>query len=292
MRFIRPLAITEDKLTSSTVAETVAEYDPLHAYAEGDFVRSGTRLYQSQQDANTGNALDQLAWWIDAMPTNRWAAFDNVNSTATTAEEIAFTIRPGELVDSLALLDVSASSVTIVAESTANGEVYNETYALSNIETEPDFWDWFFEPIKRSRVLIVRDIPAFGDLDITVTLAGEDQSLATFVMGSVWSLGDTVYGARVGITDYSRKENDDFGNQILVQRAYSKRGNFTIWCDNDDDIVSDNAQVLAEYRATNLVWIGSELFAATVIYGWAKTWEAEIAYPTKSIFTLEIEGLT
>jgi hypothetical protein len=79
---------------------------------------------------------------------------------------------------------------------------------------------------------------------------------------------------------------------VLVVRAFSKRGNFTVWTDNDDDVVSDNAQVLAQYRATNLVWIGSEKFAATVIYGWLKTWEGEIAYPTKSIFTLEIEGLT
>jgi hypothetical protein len=292
MRFIRPVPVTEARLISSTVPETVALYNAGTTYAKGALVRSGTRIYESQAASNTGHALTEPAWWIDAYPTNRWAAFDNVNSTATVASQITFTIRPGELLDSIALLDVSAASVSVVAVSDASGEVYNQTFVLSNVEVEPDFWDWFFEPIRRSRVLVVHDIPLMPDLQITVTLHGDDQSLATFAMGNAWTLGETIYGARVGINDFSRKETDDFGNQILVQRAYSKRGNFTVWCDNDGDVVSDNAQMLSDYRATNLVWIGSEKFNATVIYGWARTWEAEIAYPTKSMFTLEIEGLT
>lgn len=290
MWFIRPFPVTEANLISSSVPETVALYNPATTYGNKALARSGTRIYESQQAGNTGHALSDPAWWIDAYPTNRWAAFDDVNSTATTYSQITFTVRPGELIDSIALLGISATSVNISAVSTSAGPVYDQDFILSNVITESDFYVWFFEPIKRSRVLIVRDLPPLGDLDITVTLEGDAQSLATFVMGQAWMLGNASWGARIGINDYSRKENDDFGNQILVQRAYSKRGNFTVWCEND--MVDGNAEILAQYRATNLVWIGSEAFEATVIYGWAKTWEGEIAYPCASIFTLEIEGLT
>lgn len=290
MWFIRPVQVTAPILISSTVPETVAVYSTLTTYGLGDFARSGTRLYESQQAGNLNHPLSDPAWWVDALPTNRWAAFDDVNSTATTYSQITFTVRPGELIDSVALLDVSATSVHVFVEVPGGETVYDQTFTLSNVETESDFYVWFFEPIKRSKVLVVRDIPLVSGVDVTITLAGDNQSLATFVMGNSWMLGNATWGARVGINDYSRKENDDFGNQILVQRAYSKRGNFTVWCDSDT--VDANAEILAQYRATNLVWIGSERFEATVIYGWAKTWEIEIAYPCYSLVTLEVEGLT
>jgi hypothetical protein len=203
---------------------------------------------------------------------------------------MTFTVRPGELLNSLALLGVSAASVSIVAVSDAQGEVYNRTSQLSNVITEANFYTWFFAPIKRSTVLVVTDLPLLADLEITVTINGVNRSLATFVMGNVWTLGKTLYGARIGINDYSRKENDAFGNQILVARAYSKRGDFTVWC--EEDAFDANAEMLARYRATNLVWIGHERFESTVIFGWAKTWVGEIAGPGGSYFTLETEGLT
>ena len=290
MRFIRPVAVTEANLVSSSVPETLPEYDVAATYAQGDRVRSATQVYESLIDGNTGNALTVGTAWIKVGPTNRFAAFDDVNSTITTGEDITFTVRPGELIDSVALLDVSATSATVIATSDLRGEVYNRTFKLSTVKVEPSFWAWFFEPIKRSSVLVVTDIPLVADLTITISLQGQNQSLATFAMGTVWTLGETEMGARVGITDYSRKETSQFGDQILVERAYSKRGNFTVWC--TDGQADENAMMLAKYRAKNLVWIGSDKYASTVIYGWSKNWECEIAYPTKSIFSLELEGLT
>jgi hypothetical protein len=51
-------------------------------------------------------------------------------------------------------------------------------------------------------------------------------------------------------------------------------------------------RVLSEIRATPVAWIGSEDFSPTLIFGWARDWSEEIRYPTQSLLSLEIEGLT
>ena len=38
-------------------------------------------------------------------------------------------------------------------------------------------------------------------------------------------------GARVGIQDYSRKETSEFGETVLVQRAFAKKANFDLFID-------------------------------------------------------------
>lgn len=291
MKFIRPIAVTDTVLVSSTVPETLPEYDPAVTYVAGDRVRSAARVYESQQATNTGNALTELAWWVEVGPTNRWAMFDDVNSTATTGTtEISFTVRPGSIVNSLALMDVSAVNVSVVATSDSEGEVFNQTYSMVDDGGINDYYSWFFEAIDRKSVLIVSGIPPMNDLQVAVTISGEDLSLATFAIGAIREIGASVYGASVGIRDFSRKETDDFGSLVLVERSYSKSGNFTVWC--AAGMVDAIARSLAKYRATPLVWIGSDAYTSTVIFGFYKDWSLEIAYPTKSICTLEIEGLT
>lgn len=291
MRFIRPVPIDNDtKLIASSVTETVALYDPTKNYAENEEARIGHLIYKSAAANNLGHAPPNAAWWLGPKFSNRYAAFDGANSTRTVADEIAFTVKPGQLVDSLALLDVSATTVLVTATSPSLGEVYNKTFVLSNVVSDADFYAWFFEPIRRKKVVVAPDLPMVPDLEVSVTLEGGSQSLATFAIGNLWTMGDTTYGARIGIDDYSKYLDNGFGDEVLIQGAYSKRGNFTVFCDKQ--VADDTATILAEYRATNLVWIASEEFSSTVIFGYAKTWEAEIAYPTIWVYSLEVKGRT
>jgi hypothetical protein len=68
-RMIRPIAVTDAKLSSSTVPEeVVTEYSPSATYVIGDVrgVTAGTAqdVYQSLQAANTGNApASAPLWW-------------------------------------------------------------------------------------------------------------------------------------------------------------------------------------------------------------------------------------
>jgi hypothetical protein len=291
MQFIRPVSIDDDaKLIASSVPETAPLYNPATSYMADEEVRVGHLIYKSAAGNNVGHPVTDPAWWLGPKFSNRWAAFDGVNATKTVAEEVSFTVRPGQLIDSLALLDVSATAVTVVAVSAVQGEVYNKTFLLSNEVPESDFWVWFFEPIVRKKVLFVPDLPMMADLDVTVTLEGDNQSLATFSIGNLWTMGGTEYGAEIGIDDYSKYIDNGFGDETLIQGAYSKRGNFTVYCSKD--VADATADVLTEYRATNLVWIASKEFNSTVIFGYAKSWRAVISYPTIWVYSLEIKGRT
>ena len=55
-------------------------------------------------------------------------------------------------------------------------------------------------------------------------------------------------GASVGIVDYSRKEKNDFGDYILIQRSYSKRAKFSMAILNDQ--IDSVQELLVELRTT------------------------------------------
>jgi hypothetical protein len=293
MKMIRPIVIDETNLTSTNVPETIALYNPATTYALGALVRSTDhRIYESMAAGNVGKALSDLEWWLDIRPSNRWAMFDAVNSTKTEAlHEIEVTITPNDVINSVALMNLEAESVTITAVDVNDGVVYDRTFELVTLSGITDFYEWFFEPTVRKTGLVVTDIPPYFGLALTVTINGTSNvSVGTLVTGMWRQIGETTHGASIGITDFSRKETDGFGNFILVERAYSRRGSFTIYIPRDS--VDGVADLLAEYRAVPLVWMADEAYQSTVIFGPYKDWTIAIDFPTYSVASLEIMGLT
>jgi len=97
-------------------------------------------------------------------------------------------------------------------------------------------------------------------------------------------------GARVGIQDYSRKERTDFGDVVLVERAFAKRASFQLLL-RAAEVDSFN-DFLASVRATPCLWIGSQRYESTTVYGFYKSFDIVIAYFDYSDCELELEGLT
>lgn len=97
-------------------------------------------------------------------------------------------------------------------------------------------------------------------------------------------------GARIGIQDYSRKETNEYGDIVLVQRAFAKKANFTMMVDNR--LLDSTIEILSEVRAVPCVWIGVDEYSSTVIYGFYKDFEVVISYSNFSDCSIEIEGLT
>ena len=110
------------------------------------------------------------------------------------------------------------------------------------------------------------------------------------IIGLATNLGLTQYGAQVGIQDYSVKQRDDFGNYTVLERAFSKRGTFQVYV--PAGMVDQTQTLLSSYRATPIVYIGSELYTSTMIYGFYKEFTQEIQYKNYTLCTLDIEGLT
>jgi len=303
MKFIRPTAINDARLTSSTVPETdFAAWAAGTPYALGaKVIRTSThRIYERVIAGTTATApeLDAVNW-LNIGPTNRWAMFDAKMGTVTTAaNSLTVVLAPGR-VNSLALLGVDASqvSVTLVANSET---VYSASFDLDSGNSVGNWYEYFYEPIYQQTELVITDmldaalldIPAYGEGVLTVTLSrpGGTVACGMLVVGLVTTIGETQHGAQVSIRDYSRKEVDQFGNYDLDPRDYSKR--------ISAEVVVERAQVdnvvktVSRYRATNVVWIGSTEYGCLVAFGFMSDWRLVIENPARSKFSTEIEGMT
>jgi hypothetical protein len=307
---VDPLTITDAMLIDSgSPPETnVPENDypqwvggsPAVTYAEGDRVilLSTHKIYESLQDANTDNdPRTSPTWWIEVGPTNRWALFDNSVSTQTRqATNITYTIEPGIAINALAALNITnATELRIRMESSALGSpviVYDETIDLASFPIFADWYSFFFGTRQTPTQHIALDLPSYSDAIIQVELdGGADLAIGVLAFGQQARFGRGIrLGTRVGIQDYSRKETNEFGDTILVQRAFAKRANFDLFIDKAE--VDPLQNYLSSIRATPVLWIGSNAYESTTLFGFYKNFEILIAYPEHADCELEVEGLT
>lgn len=297
MRMLRPAPINAGTLTSN-VPETGTEYSAAAVYAKGDVAIATAadglkHRYESLVAGNVGKALTDTIKWLDLGATNRWAMFDNVNGTRTEAgagidAKVAVTGRA----DGLALLNLTAEQVQVTVTAPGYGTVYDETHSLVSVENINNWYAYFSEDVVYIEDLVVTNLPLVSNPSIRVQIGADSGNVAvgTAIVGQLRELGMTLQGVSAGIQDYSRKETDDFGNKVVVERAYSKRATFKLVADNG--VIDGVFRLLSQYRAKPVMWIGSDLYAMTSIYGFARDWNVEIAFPTQSYVSLDIEGLT
>lgn len=299
MIVIAPTPITDSEFTSSTAPEAdYAAYAAGTTYAAGArVIRTGThRIYESLQAGNIGNTPETSpTWWLDVGPTNRWAMFDNVVGTRTViASPLTVVIAPGT-VDALALLELDGASLTVSMTSvTGGGTVYSRTVILDGSEIG-DYYEYFFSPFTQLPSVVLTDLPPYEDGIITISLTNPslDVGIGVCAVGLQSDLGGTQYGATVGITDYSLKTTDAFGNTTLTQRSYARRTNVRLWLGKG--AINRVHRKLAELRATPCVWVGvtdDTAYDPLTVFGFYKDFQIEVAYPTTALCSLEIEGLT
>lgn len=231
--------------------------------------------------------------WLDCGYDNRWKMFDAVVGSQTTASEsFTVSIRPG-VVDSIAFLDVDATLIEIAMTDPVEGLVYQETIDMVDNSIVVDAYTYFFTPVLSSDAAVLLGIPPFGSATITVKVSnpGGTAKVGTMVVGTNRDLGITQYDPSIGVTDYSRKEVDQFGNYTVVQRPYSKR----LSCDMvmPSNQVDQLQKLLASYRAIPVVWVGvDEGYSSMIIYGFYKSFQISIPMPNDATCSLEIEGLS
>lgn len=297
MKVIKPVAVTDAVLISSTAPETdYSAWAAGTAYSVGNrVIRTSTHRIYERLIAGTTATLPELdaVNWIDIAPTNRWAMFDSEVSTQTAlASPLTVVIKPG-FVNGIALFGLVGDSLTVtVRDSLAGSVVYSRTLALDGTILA-DWYQYFFEPYVQRADVVLTDLPPYGDAHITLTLTGSGTVKCGIVaLGTVYTLGDTQQGASVSIVDYSRKETDAFGVTSFVQRAYSKRMSVNLLLANAQ--LNKTQRVLADLRASPAAWVGTDApgYEPLTVYGFYKDFSIDIAYPQLSYCSLEIEGLT
>ena len=303
MKIIRPMTVNDAALTSSNVAETdYSAWDSGTTYNLADRVivvaADVHNVYESLQGSNTGNdpqADDQSApvWWLLVGRTNRWKMFDQaVQSQTENADSIAVEIVADGIADGIAFLNVSAASINITVTDVTDGEVYNQDFEMQSDSGITDWYAYFFEPIVRLSELVVFGLPNYAGATVAATLTdtGNTAKCGALVLGQSKELGATQYGLSFGIDDYSVKQQDDFGNYTILERAYRRKQEVQVFVDNS--FIDELLTTLVNRRATPTVYVGAEEYGSTIIYGFYKDFSTVISYPTSSILNLTLEGLT
>lgn len=302
MKVVRPIDILDANLVASSVAEDdYAAWSSGTSYGLGDrviYVVADTHwIVESLQAGNlahTPTGADTDTWWLKVGATNRWSMFDGmIQSQTTAADEIAVTLTSAtERADSVALFNIDCATAHVTVTDATDGVVYDETVSMVSASGITDWYAYFFEPITRIHDYVFTELPPYlgADIDVTLTDTGGTALCGACVIGLSRDLGGTQYGAQVGIQDYSIKEQDAFGNYSILERAYNKRAVFQVQVANT--LIDEMQTILAGYRATATVYIGSDDYASTMIYGYYKDFSVVISYPTVSILSIELEGLT
>ncbi len=297
---VQPLGITDAMVSAPNTNVPEADYTvwssaTTYALDARVILTTTHKIYQSLQASNLGkDPVTQPAWWIEVSPTNKWALFDSAVSTQTKqASYIKYTVTPGQTVNAIAALNLTnATQIVITVTSASAGVVYSRTIDVSPVPASPSWWDWFFG-IRRAQTQCVRvDLPSYPDATIKFELyGGVSLAIGVLLIGQQRAFGAGIkYGAKVGIQDYSRKEKNDFGDTVLVQRAFARRADFDLMVSADE--VDSLQGFLSDVRAVPCLWIGSSDYEATTVFGFYKTFDILISYPTQSDCSLQIEGLT
>jgi len=309
MKIIKPTPITDSNFVSSTIPEPYNPGSPtleivwtsLGFYAEGDKrIRTETHRVYRCKKTHTGISIPpelDTEHWEDFSPTNRWAMFDTViNTQSIDVNSITVTVAPG-VINGVALIELLGNEVTVTMRdavgSPSGNVVYNKTISL-DISDVYDWYTYFFEPFTQRKSVVLLDLPPYLNNELTVTITGpQNVAIGGLIAGVVYTFGDTQYNATAGIRDYSRKvTNEETGIVSLQQRKFSKRLKAKLKVPAG----STNAlqQILIDLRAVPTVWVGDDTgeYEALTVFGFYRDFELDVAYPSFSFYSLDIEGMT
>lgn len=252
---------------------------------------TGTHTVRAATTTPSANLTGNSPLWLEISATNRFKMFDDKWGTQTTASNtLTVQVSPGTPIDSLALLNLIGSSVTITCTRSAV-TIYSRTIVL---QTDIGVYDWktyFLAPIVTQDDVVVTDLLPYGDQIISITIVGPSTvAIGNITMGSKIEIGMLQSSPKVGIVDYSTKTTDVYGNIVVTQRAYSKRFSCTLMVMNS--FVDQLASLLAGIRATPVIWVGSGSdYSSLIVWGFYKDFEVDIANSLVSYCSLTIEGL-
>jgi hypothetical protein len=295
---------------------THAEWNVATPYSEGDIVRvtATHRLYEAIV-ATTGDfPPDSLgAEWIDIGATNLWRAFDGGVQSQTFADDstgISFTFQINSTITALALFNLSATDVRVTVTPPGSA-VWDDMAPTDDDDYEPpidivvrelnlldtsgitDWFEYFFADITAQSQAFVTGLPGFagGELLIEIT-GGAVSAVGEIAAGRLQNIGLTAWGGRLEALDFSRVDEDVFGNISIIRRNSAKRVEFPVAWPSADTARVD--RILDSIRTTPAVFAATDCIDpyGFFVYGFYQTYDINVAGPSLSYATIEVRTLT
>ncbi|QJE03039.1 hypothetical protein HH212_26140 [Massilia forsythiae] len=291
---IRPVPVAGDAvgagpgLVSSSVPINEPPYSGSATYGKGATVYDPAtfKTYQSLIANNTGRAVTDDTAWTPLGATNRWLMFDKaVNSQTSAPEAVTVVIRPGELVNTVGLLNVSGARATLSQADSG----YSQTKNLQRHDVLT-WYDWFYEEPIREGDVIFDGIPPYigSNLTITVESAGGTAGIGCCILGKSRTIGQTAWDFTGGVLSYSSPSTDTFGNVTMVRRDNAKTLNFEIYIQAGFE--SEVYRLLRQYTDVEMMIIGAEDYSMTYSYGFLAQWSVPVTNSGKTAH-IEWKGL-
>lgn len=298
MRVIKSVVTTDTILTSSNIPED--EYPVWVAsvsYNASDRVIYKHKIYEAilANSSATTPDLNQTNW-LSLGATNRYRMFDNVVSNVSSRTGgIQFTLTPNEVVNSIAFLNLNATTVRVVVTDPTAGVVYDKTKEFAGLSEVTDYYSYFFTPLvdlNNSKSVVFLDLPSnypMASISVTISSGVAVAEVGEVVYGVQTTVGRTNYGTAIGIKSYSRKETDEFGNMIVVKRKNSKYAEYDI--DIDNRFLASVQRFFSDIDSVPCLFIGNPDMEELIVYGFYNDFKATISFPTVSKCNLRVEGL-
>lgn len=281
----------------SNAVNANADWNSSTGYVIGNRVSYKGYIYESISTNSNKNPETSTSDWIKVSADNKHAALDASASTASEANGDLILSFVGGSFDAIGIINMEGLTLE-VAISDFTGNIYTNQIGISGT-TVANWYDYFFlsplQDLARTQVVIYNvDTSTHTSAVVTVRIKNgtNTASLGLVSVGKLYDIGGTQYGASAGITDYSVKQTDEYGNTSFLQRNYSKKLNSRAYVENYN--LNKVQRLLYSLRATPCVWIGTEdptYEEAMVVWGFYKDFTTEISYPSYALVSIEIEGL-
>jgi hypothetical protein len=304
-----PFQVKDANIVSLSLPENdYPPYSSSTAYALGDrVILTGVNVHQVWQSVHgvtgtypLGNLgyspsaeldLDNPVHWSLVGATNAYKTFDTYTSTQSTASDyISFQVKDLGVVNAIGLINIDAATAQLVATDMAGAEIYNKTVDLTSYSTFTSYYDYYFTPFLRRNVYVFEDIPPVenGKFTITLTAVG-NVAIGNFVGGYGYEISGINYTSSVRQKDYSIKQQLPTGEYFFQEGATSTIADFYFTIPNEKfDLLQ---RLIQNLRATPALYIGSEIYDSTILYGIVLDAPSTLTYATHSECRMQIESL-
>jgi len=197
---------------ATTYAKDAAVYDP------------ATKLvYWSMVAGNVGKALSDPAFWNKRTAINRWAMFDDRNSTQTSnPEEIVSVFSAQAITQGLFAGAMDASEVRVSMTHPTRGLVYSETKSLVLPRSGSSFFGWCFNRLRLRTWFLTLKLPVFANALVTVTIKkpGGVSKCGMCLLGPTIDVGLSLMGLSTELKDYSTTTFFTDGSSSTVESNF------------------------------------------------------------------------
>lgn len=257
-------------------------------YAKDDIVTDlvNHQLYQSMLAGNVGQSLADKTKWLALGATNRMKAFDKaVNSQTSAPGRLTFTIAPGQLANTLMLLNVAGAVVTVSQSESG----YSRVKRLVRHDVL-SWYDFYYEEPIRAGDVVFDDIPPYPSASLTVTVenGAADAKVGACLVGKYRVMGKVTASLNGGVLSYSTSTEDAFGNRTMVKRFNAKRLNLDVLIPAGFE--DEAFRVFSAYTDTEIGIIAGDKYAMGIGYGFLGQWNVPRSGSGRTA-SIEFKGL-